>query len=238
MVVFVRLGPWSATTPRSSHATPVRRVGAAVAVALMRLVHAPTGLPALPVTFRLSPATGDERDDAEYDGSYKGNPSKRRHVFSSSAVIVAHVGVDRSPNAHILETVEQREYGTQASQRQPPIAKPVCGARDDVVWHGPPSWEEASMSWDVYVQDIPPAASTPADIPDDFQPVGPGLAREAVVAAARRVGERWTLLTPRGPPGGRSVGRSRTASNGAKLPSGRPATTDQRYSPTRGCWGP
>lgn len=44
------------------------------------------------------------------------------------------------------------------------------------------------MSWDVYVQDIPPDATTPADIPDGFRPVGLGLAREAVIAAARQVG--------------------------------------------------
>ncbi|TVR20738.1 MAG: hypothetical protein EA387_11245 [Nitriliruptor sp.] len=44
------------------------------------------------------------------------------------------------------------------------------------------------MSWDVYVQDIPRDASTPGDIPDDFQPVGLGLAHEDVIAAARQVG--------------------------------------------------
>ena len=44
------------------------------------------------------------------------------------------------------------------------------------------------MSWDVFVQDIPAGARTPADIPDDFRPRGLGLTRDGVIAAAREVG--------------------------------------------------
>lgn len=44
------------------------------------------------------------------------------------------------------------------------------------------------MSWDVFVQDIPVGARTPADIPDGFRPSGLGLTQEDIIAAARLIG--------------------------------------------------